>query len=129
MHRHRILLIEDEEELAELLVDLLRDFGYEARSAFSLASAAEQLQEFHPCAVISDVTLPDVERTELVARLREHVGQAPIVLMSAIAPSELRRLATEQGAQGALSKPFELNEFERAMRFECPETEAQQPGA
>lgn len=129
MHAHRVLLIEDEPELAELLVELLRDFDYDVRSAESFSAAVEVLSDFRPCAVLSDVTLPDVDRDQLVARLRERVGQAPIVLMSAIAPSELRRLAAEQGAQGAISKPFELSDFEKAVRFECAEAAADQPSA
>ena len=125
MHTHRVLLIEDEAELAELLGELLRDFEYDVRVAGSLAAADEHLADFQPCAVVTDVTLPDVGRDELVEELRQRVGAAPILLMSAIAPSELRRMASEQGAQGAISKPFELEEFERAVRFECPETAAQ----
>ena len=129
MHQHRILLVEDEVELAELLADLVRDLGHEVRTADSLAGAREHLLGFRPCAVISDVTLPDVGRDELVARLRELVGDAPIILMSAITPSELRKLAEEHGAQGVLSKPFELAEFEAAIRFECPESAEERPGA
>ena len=128
MHTHRVLLIEDEEELAELLGELLRDFEYDVRIANSLAGAEAHLADFSPCAVVTDVTLPDVARDELVERLRQGVGPAPILLMSAIAPADLRKMAEEQGAQGAISKPFELEEFERAVRFECPEMAAQ-PGA
>ena len=106
MHRHRILLIEDEAELAQ-----------------QLGEAEEHLASFQPCAVVTDLTLPDVPREDVVSRLRNHVGGSPIILMSAIAASELRRTAEEQGAQGAISKPFELDEFEQAVRFDCPETE------
>lgn len=129
MHRHRVLLIEDESELAELLGELLRDFDYDVRIAGSLGQAEEHLVEFHPCAVVTDLTLPDVARENVVSRLRQHVGSAPVILMSAIAASELRRTAEEQGAQGAISKPFELDEFERAVRFDCPETAAEHPQA
>jgi len=125
MHRHRVLLIEDEAELAELLGELLRDFEYDVRIAGSLAEAEGHLAGFQPCAVVTDLTLPDVAREDVVGRLRDRVGQAPIILMSAIAASELRRMAEEQGAQGAISKPFELDEFERAVRFDCPETLAE----
>lgn len=128
MHRHRILLIEDEAELAELLGDLLRDFGHEVRVAGSVGEAEEHLRGWPPCAVVTDVTLPDVAREELVQRLRINVGSAPILLMSAIAPSDLRKLAEEQGAQGTIPKPFDLDEFEQAVRFECPES-AEEPAA
>ncbi|WP_373047062.1 response regulator transcription factor [Vulgatibacter sp.] len=121
MHRHRVLLIEDEAELAELLGELLRDFDYDVRVAGSIGQAEEHLATWHPCAVVTDVTLPDVSRDDLVPRLRGEVGNAPIVLMSAIAPGDLRKMAEEQGAQGVISKPFELDEFERAVRFECAE--------
>lgn len=122
MHRHRVLLIEDEEELAELLGDLLRDIGHEVRVAGSVGEAEEHLAGWLPCAVITDVTLPDVPREELVQRLRARVAATPILLMSAIAASDLRKMAEEQGAQGTIPKPFDLDEFERAVSFECPES-------
>lgn len=125
MHHHRILLIEDEKDLADLLGELLSDFDFEVRVAMSLAEAEEHLDAFHPCAVITDLTLPDIEREELIPRLRARVGDAPIVLMSAIAESELHRFAEEQGAQGALAKPFELEEFERSVMFRCPDQAVQ----
>ena len=129
MHRHAVLLIEDEEELASLLGELLRDLDYEVRVAGSFGEAKEMLTDFRPCTVVSDLTLPDVPREELVARLREEVGDLPIRLMSAIAESELRRFALDQGAQGALSKPFDLDDFERVVVQDCPHgTSAAPPG-
>lgn len=124
MHRHRALLIEDESELATLLGELLSDFDFEVRVAGSLAEAESHLGSFRPCVVITDLTLPDVDREDLIPRLRTRVGETPIVLMSAIAASELHRFAREQGAQGAVAKPFELEEFERSVVFRCQEEAA-----
>lgn len=123
MHRHRVLLIEDEAELAELLGELLCDFDYDVRLAGTIGEAEEHLAGFSPCAVVTDLTLPDVAREEVVERLRAYVGGTPIVLMSAISPAELRRFAEEHGAQGAIPKPFDLEEFEKTVLFQCPETE------
>lgn len=127
MHRHRILLVEDETELASLLGELLSDFDAEVRVAANLAEAESHLGSFRPCVVVSDLTLPDVDRDDLIPRLRARVGETPIVLMSAIAASELHRFAEEQGAQGFVAKPFELEEFERSVVYRCEEEEAAAP--
>lgn len=126
MHRHKILLIEDEAELASLLGELLSDLDAEVRVAADLAEAENHLATFHPCVVVTDLTLPDVDRDDLIPRLRARVGGTPIVLMSAIAASELHRFAQEQGAQGSVAKPFELEEFEQSVVFRCGEELAAQ---
>ncbi|HLV60056.1 MAG TPA: response regulator [Fredinandcohnia sp.] len=117
-HRHAILLIEDEPELALLLEEVLE--RYEVHSAGSMRRALELLETFRPCVVISDLSLPDVARDQVVASIRTAAPGVPIVLMSAIATQDLEETAREQGADRIVSKPFEIEDFEASLVFLCP---------
>lgn len=126
MHRHQVLVLEDEPELAELLEELLRDLGHEVESAGTMAAALESLGRRPVCAVVADLTLPDVSREEVVPQLRTKSGGASIILMSAIAAHDLDRLGREAGVDRVIPKPFDLDQFERALVFGC---EASGPSA
>lgn len=117
-HRHAILLIEDEPELAALLEEILE--SYDVQSASNMGQALELLENFHPCVVISDLSLPDVPREEVVGTIRSAAPHAPIILMSAIATQDLEETAREQGADRIIPKPFELEIFEASLIFRCP---------
>lgn len=116
---HRVLLIEDEPDLVEVLGELLRDQGNEVATAGSLAEADEQLRHFSPCVIFSDLTLPDGSGIEAAHRLRSLARGLPLFLMSAVPASELAELAREAGARGAIAKPFDLTEFEQAVTSGC----------
>lgn len=117
MHHHSILLIEDEPELASLLEEILG--GHEVRTANTMEQAVEILRSFEPCVVISDLSLPDVPRSEVIERIRRAAPAPPIILMSAIAPEELAQTGREQGATRIIAKPFDLDEFEGSLTFGC----------
>lgn len=119
-HRHVVLLIEDEPELATLLAELLAE--HETHTAANMTEAEALLETHRFCSIISDLTLPDVEREEVVRRLRAKGRGAAIVLMSAIAPQDLRALGSSQGVDAIISKPFDIDAFEQALVFHCPET-------
>lgn len=121
-HRHAILLIEDEPELAMLLEELLE--AYEVKSAANMKEALALLESIEPCVVISDLSLPDVPRDEVVATIRGSAPEAPIILMSAIASQDLEETARVQGADRIIPKPFELELFESSLVFGCGEEQA-----
>ena len=116
-HRHSILLIEDEPELAMLLREILE--AYEVHSASNMKEAVSLLEHLDPCVVISDLSPPDVPREKVVATIRASAPKAPIILMSAIATQDLQETAREQGADRIIPKPFELERFESSLVFGC----------
>ncbi|HWV37246.1 MAG TPA: response regulator [Vulgatibacter sp.] len=121
MHRHRILVIEDEAELADLLTEILSDLSYEVEQASTMGEALAILDRGPVCAILSDLTLPDIEREQVVHTLRARSGRASIILMSAIASQDLTRLGRQMGVDRVVSKPFDLDEFEDSLVFGCEE--------
>ncbi|AKU92789.1 response regulator transcription factor [Vulgatibacter incomptus] len=119
MHRHRVLLLEDEPELAELLIELLADLSYEVERAATMSEALSSLSKSTPCAIVADLTLPDVARADVVTRLRTRSKGASIVLMSAISSQDLEALGKREGVDGVIAKPFDLEHFERSIVLAC----------
>lgn len=121
MHRHRILVIEDEEELSDLLAEIIGDMSHEVEQAATMGEALAILDRGPFCTILSDLTLPDIDREQVVHTLRAHGGNASIMLMSAIASQGLSRFGRQMGVDRVISKPFDLDDFENAMVFGCEE--------
>jgi CheY-like chemotaxis protein len=100
----RALVIEDSELIAEELADALRDAGFEAATAANLEAVLASVRAAPPSVVLVDVNLPGVEFRTLCSRIREHAQGAKLIVVSASAEDELRRYASEVGADGCVGK-------------------------
>jgi two-component system response regulator QseB len=112
----RILLIEDDADLAGLLDRVLTDEGYAVTRAgdghTGLHLALTQPVE----AMIVDRGLPAVEGLDLIARLRSRGVSTPILVLSARNSTEDRVDGLDAGAEDYLAKPFELTELLARLR-------------
>ena len=106
----RILVVDDEPNIAELLSAALTLEGYEVGVAATGAEAIEQVRSFRPNLVMLDVMLPDFDGTEVCRRLRNQGEQVPIVFLTA-------RDATQDKVEGLrmgddyVTKPFSIEEL------------------
>lgn len=114
-------MIEDEAELADLLTEILADLSFDVEQASTMGEALAILDRGPVCTILSDLTLPDIDREQVVHTLRARSGNASIMLMSAIAAQDLSRLGRQMGVDRVVSKPFDLDEFEHALVFGCEE--------
>ena len=79
---YRILIVDDEIVLQNMVKEILVQAGYETASAFTCAQALDQFRAIQPDAVLLDVNLPDGDGFSLLGRLRE--GQdVPVLFLSA----------------------------------------------
>jgi excisionase family DNA binding protein len=114
--RHRVLIVDDDDDLVELLKDALRD-QYDVEIASSALEAASRLPVFQPDVVLLDIRLPDLSGLEVCRHFQSYRKgrKAPIVTMSAygneIDPAEIRRC----GADAFLPKPLKLGELMRRI--------------
>lgn len=102
-----VLVVEDEPAIADLLVELLRNEGYETIAASDGVMALEALQAGPPVdLVITDMMMPRCGGVELVRRMRAQpqLRPIPVILLSAVA----RPTVDSLGAAFFLPKPFEL---------------------
>ena len=106
----RILVVDDEPNIAELLSAALTFEGYQVGVAATGAEAIEQVRSFRPNLVMLDVMLPDFDGTEVCRRLRNQGEQVPIVFLTA-------RDATQDKVEGLrmgddyVTKPFSIEEL------------------
>ncbi|RMH48248.1 MAG: phosphate regulon transcriptional regulatory protein PhoB [Alphaproteobacteria bacterium] len=114
----RILVVEDEEALSELLVYNLSRAGHAVRVAGDGEEALLAIDEEQPDLVLLDWMLPSVSGIEVARRLRARTATRaiPIIILSARAAEEDRVRGLETGADDYLTKPFSMAELQARIR-------------
>lgn len=105
----RILVVEDDTALREALEETLQDAGFTVNVAADGAEAMRIVERAGPSLVVSDVQMGPVDGLELLASLREHHPELPVVLMTAYGSIEQAVSAMQRGAMDYLAKPFEAS--------------------
>jgi DNA-binding response OmpR family regulator len=106
----RVLVVEDDEAIADVLRRSLRAEGHEVQSAADGVEALAQAEQFVPDLVILDLGLPRLDGTEVLKRLRDE-GDVPILILTARTETEDRVEGLDAGADDYLPKPFEREEL------------------
>src|SRR6266403_4973946 len=111
----RVLVVEDDEEIAQVLQRSLRLDGYEVRLAADGETALAEASAYHPDLVILDLGLPRLDGIEVARRLRAG-DDVPILMLTARDAVESRVEGLDAGADDYLVKPFERQELLARMR-------------
>ena len=111
----RVLVVEDDEEIALVLQRSLRLEGYEVRIAGDGEVALDQAAAFNPDLVILDLGLPKLDGIEVARRLRA-ADDVPILMLTARDAVESRVEGLDSGADDYLVKPFERQELLARLR-------------
>lgn len=106
---YKILIVDDEKMMTELLSDHLQDCGYETIVANSSREAMEQLQK-QPDLIILDINMPDMDGLELCKNIRNHIN-CPIVFVTARITEQDKINGLQYGGDDYITKPFSLNEL------------------
>jgi two-component system OmpR family response regulator len=112
----RVLVVDDEATLAELLSMALRYEGWEVRTAADGSSAVRVAREFRPDAVVLDVMLPDFDGLEVLRRLRGEAPDVPVLFLTAKDAVEDRVAGLTAGGDDYVTKPFSLEELVARLR-------------
>lgn len=118
MAKSKILIVDDEQDVTELLEFNLRSAGYEVISAEDGASALRKAREQVPDLIILDVMLPEMDGTEVCKQLRRDPSTAriPVIMLTAKAGEIDRVLGLELGADDYVTKPFSPRELVLRVR-------------
>jgi DNA-binding response OmpR family regulator len=111
----RVLVVEDDAEIADVLRRTLRQEGHEVRSAADGVAALEVAEDFVPDLVILDLGLPKLDGVEVCRRLRAE-SDAPILILTARTQTDDRVVGLDSGADDYLVKPFERKELLARLR-------------
>jgi two-component system, OmpR family, response regulator RegX3 len=126
MVRRKILLIEDEESIAEPLAGALGREGFEVVHAATAAEGLEAFRRRSPDLVLLDVMLPDGDGRDVLRQIRSE-ARTPVVMLTARGDELDRVLGLELGADDYVTKPFSAAELTARLRAVLRRTSAAPP--
>ncbi|GID31341.1 response regulator transcription factor [Paractinoplanes brasiliensis] len=112
----RVLVVDDEPNISELLSATLRLVEFDVRVAGTGLRALVAVEEFEPDLVILDVMLPDLDGFEVAKRLRAAGSRVPVLFLTARDALEDRLSGLSAGADDYVTKPFSLEEVVLRIR-------------
>jgi two-component system, NtrC family, response regulator PilR len=111
MPQPRVLLVDDERSLVELLSVVCAGEGYEVSAALSFAEARERLAERVPDLVLCDIMMPDGNGLDLLRELSATPEPPAVVMMTAFTSTRTAIEAIKLGAYDYVAKPFDVDEL------------------
>ena len=110
-NRIKILIVEDEKMLAEILSDTLSDRNFDVRLAYDGIHALEAIKKEPFDVIVSDVMMPNLDGYSLAKRLRNEGYNTPILFLTALSATEDVVKGFETGGNDFLKKPFAIDEL------------------
>ncbi|HOD37455.1 MAG: response regulator [Candidatus Marinimicrobia bacterium] len=105
----KILIVDDEQEIAELLEEVLEQLGYKTAMAFSKAQASEVLREFEPRIVLLDIRLPDGDGISFLKEIKASQPAVEVIMITGLADRDIAIEALREGAADYICKPIDLD--------------------
>lgn len=115
-HLAKILMVEDEPDLAETIAEWLADEYHLVEVESNGATALERLRSTHYDLVILDIMLPSTDGLTICRTLREEGYATPIIMLTARKSLEAKEKGLDSGADDYLTKPFQLRELSARIR-------------
>ncbi len=112
----RVLAVDDEPSLTELLAMAMRYEGWQVSTAATGVEAVRKAREFHPDAIVLDMMLPDFDGLEVLRRVRADQPEIPVVFLTAKDAVEDRIGGLTAGGDDYVTKPFSLEELIARLR-------------
>ena len=112
----RVLVVDDENNLCELLAMAMRYEGWDVRTSPDGLSAVRQARDWKPDAVVLDWMLPDLEGPEVMRRMRGDTEHLPVLFLTARDAVEDRVAGITAGGDDYVTKPFSLEEVIARVR-------------
>ncbi len=118
MSARKILVVEDEAAIRDMLVFNLGRAGYEVLSAGDATEARSAIADRHPDVILMDWMLPDVSGLELTRQLKRDAGtrEIPVIMLTARGQEDDRVAGLEGGADDYVTKPFSSRELNARIR-------------
>ena len=112
----RVLVVDDENSLTDLLKMALRYEGWEVRTASDGFGAVKAAREFRPDAIVLDIMLPDIDGLEVLQRVRADGTETPVLFLTAKDSLDDRIAGLTAGGDDYVTKPFSLEEVVARLR-------------
>ncbi|HEX5581474.1 MAG TPA: response regulator, partial [Gemmatimonadaceae bacterium] len=109
--RPSVLVVDDETGILETLRILLRNAGFDVRTAHGGRAGLQALEEASPDILLTDIRMPGVDGVQLLAAARARDADLPVILMTAQATLQSAVQAVNEGAYHYIQKPFRNDEL------------------
>jgi DNA-binding response OmpR family regulator len=117
MSEHCILVIEDQEDLAELYKTTLRKAGYRARITLTGEEGVAEFRAVGADLVLLDMTLPEMNGVEVLRQIRETNASMPVIIITGETHADLRRECERLGVHDYLPKPVNYDAMLTAIKL------------
>lgn len=108
MEKARILVVDDDPKVREILKDFLEIKGYAVTTVSSGAEALTVLEETQPHLILLDIMMPGMDGLETLRRIREMDQAVGIVMITSVDEGEIAKEAVRRGAYDYITKPIDL---------------------
>lgn len=112
----RVLIVDDERSIRELLVASLRHTGFDVTAAASGAEALEQVERVEPDLILLDVMMPGLDGFDVLRWLRSGGRRVPVLFLTARDATEDKVAGLRLGGDDYITKPFSLDEVIERVR-------------
>jgi len=113
---YKILVVDDEEPLRNLIVSMLSPKGHQCMTANNGREALDKMMETKFDALITDIVMPEMDGITLTKELSKHYQNLPVMAMTGYAEEYSAEAAIASGAREFIKKPFSISEF--SIRFD-----------
>ena len=131
MSKTRILIVDDEKHIAELISLYLMKEGYETKEVYDGRKAMEEYYAFSPELILLDIMLPGIDGYQICSEIRKK-SNVPIIMLTARSDTFDKVLGLEMGADDYIVKPFEPKELiarvKAVLRRSSSKTEPEEKG-
>jgi len=115
-HKTKVLIVDDEPAIREVLEMILQEWGYDVRLASDGAEAKQLVESYDPEVVISDVVMPQLSGLDLLRCLKAGNPSRPVILVTAHASIDLAVESMKQGAQDFITKPMDYPKLRAILK-------------
>src|SRR6185295_6878071 len=126
MRKTKVLIVDDEPAIREVLEMILQEWGYDIRLASDGAEAKEMVEGYDPDVVISDVVMPQLSGLDLLRCLKAGNPNRPVILVTAHASIDLAVESMKQGAQDFITKPMDYPKLRSILKAAEADIETRQ---
>lgn len=114
-----VLAVDDEHDIIEMLVLLLESEGYRVLTAFGGKEAMDILRAERPDLVLLDIMMPEVDGHQVCrfVRAQERLTDVPVLMLTAKNDIDHIAQSLDEGADGFIVKPFDVDQFLRLIQF------------
>lgn len=116
--KKKILIVDDEKNLTEILALRLETNGYEVIIAYNGRDGLEKTEKENPDLILLDIMMPDMDGIDVLRRLKNNpkAGHIPVIMLTCKGESSSLLKAENLGATDYFIKPFESEELLRAIK-------------